>query len=154
MEWSKDPAAALATAIYLNDRYNLDGLTPESKCLRYHHKASGCSQDAFAVALFRGGSQTGTWAACGPSVECWGLGFCGKSLGCVVREPERHDMGWPERKIFGKIRYMCLACTLAASVLDVSWSQSVITLTFYQHVIPPRTPLCAEQVPACSCPAA
>ena len=25
LEWSKDAATALATAIYLNDRYNLDG---------------------------------------------------------------------------------------------------------------------------------
>ena len=25
LEWTKDPATALATTIYLNDRYNLDG---------------------------------------------------------------------------------------------------------------------------------
>jgi len=58
LEWSKDPAAALATAIYLNDRYNLDGREPNGYV--------GCM-----------------WSICGV-----------------------HDMGWPERKIFGKIRYM------------------------------------------------
>ncbi|CAE7808952.1 phr [Symbiodinium sp. CCMP2592] len=58
LEWSKDPATALATAIYLNDRYNLDGREPNGYV--------GCM-----------------WSICGV-----------------------HDMGWPERKIFGKIRYM------------------------------------------------
>ncbi|CAK9072474.1 unnamed protein product [Durusdinium trenchii] len=58
LEWSKDGASALATAIYLNDRYNLDGRDPNGYV--------GCM-----------------WSICGV-----------------------HDMGWPERKVFGKIRYM------------------------------------------------
>jgi len=58
LEWTKDPATALATTIYLNDRYNLDGREPNGYV--------GCM-----------------WSVCGV-----------------------HDMGWPERKVFGKIRYM------------------------------------------------
>ena len=49
LEWSKDPATALATAIYLNDRYNLDGsvarLSANLKqragfCGLFHHELS------------------------------------------------------------------------------------------------------------------
>lgn len=58
LEWSKTPAEALANAIYLNDRYNMDGRDPNGYV--------GCM-----------------WSVCGI-----------------------HDMGWPERPIFGKIRYM------------------------------------------------
>lgn len=58
LEWSKTPAEALATTIYLNDRYSLDGRDPNGYV--------GCM-----------------WSVCGV-----------------------HDMGWPERNIFGKIRYM------------------------------------------------
>eukprot|EP00931_Biecheleriopsis_adriatica_P050351 TRINITY_DN29143_c0_g1_i1.p1 TRINITY_DN29143_c0_g1~~TRINITY_DN29143_c0_g1_i1.p1 ORF type:complete len:532 (+),score=127.59 TRINITY_DN29143_c0_g1_i1:42-1637(+) len=58
LEWSKAPAEALATAIYLNDRYSMDGRDPNGYV--------GCM-----------------WSICGI-----------------------HDMGWTERKIFGKIRYM------------------------------------------------
>jgi deoxyribodipyrimidine photo-lyase len=58
LEWSKSPEEAFKTAIYLNDRYQLDGRDPN--------------------------------------------GFTGVawSIGGV------HDRPWPERKIFGKIRYM------------------------------------------------
>jgi deoxyribodipyrimidine photo-lyase len=58
LEWSADPATALADAIYLNDRYNLDGRDPNGYV--------GCM-----------------WSICGI-----------------------HDMGWKERPVFGKIRYM------------------------------------------------
>lgn len=52
------PAEALATAIYLNDKFELDGRDPNGYV--------GCM-----------------WAICGT-----------------------HDMGWAERAVFGKIRYM------------------------------------------------
>lgn len=58
LEWSPSPQQALATAIYLNDRYNLDGRDPNGYV--------GCA-----------------WSIIGT-----------------------HDMGWAERPIFGKIRYM------------------------------------------------
>lgn len=58
LEWSKSPAEALATAIYLNDRYELDGRDPNGYV--------GCM---------------------------WSIGGI-------------HDMGWAERPIFGKIRFM------------------------------------------------
>mmetsp|Transcript_104278 Transcript_104278/g.185351 ORF Transcript_104278/g.185351 Transcript_104278/m.185351 type:complete len:169 (-) Transcript_104278:53-559(-) len=64
LEWSKSPEQALADAIYLNDRYSLDGRDPNGYV--------GCM-----------------WSICGV-----------------------HDMGWTERKVFGKIRYMNYAgCT-------------------------------------------
>ena len=58
LEWSPDPAEALRRAIYLNDRYSIDGRDPNGYV--------GCG-----------------WAIMGV-----------------------HDMGWVERPIFGKIRYM------------------------------------------------
>lgn len=58
LEWSPGPKQALATAIYLNDRYQLDGRDPN------------------------------------------GYAGCMWSIGGI------HDMGWTERPIFGKIRFM------------------------------------------------
>lgn len=58
LEWSPDPASALATAIHLNDTYELDGRDPSGYV--------GCM-----------------WSICGV-----------------------HDMGWTERQVFGKIRFM------------------------------------------------
>ena len=57
IEWSHSPEDALATMIYLNDRYALDGRDP----------------NGYANMLW-----------------CFGL----------------HDRPWPERPIFGKVRYM------------------------------------------------
>ncbi|KAG5187561.1 DNA photolyase, FAD-binding/Cryptochrome [Tribonema minus] len=58
LEWTPSPAEALATAIYLNDRYELDGRDPNGY-----------------------------------------VGIAWSIMGI-------HDMGWTERPIFGKIRYM------------------------------------------------
>ncbi|BFZ00295.1 hypothetical protein BsWGS_03334 [Bradybaena similaris] len=58
LEWTKSPEEALVEAIYLNDKYNLDGRDPNGYV--------GCM-----------------WSICGV-----------------------HDQGWPERPVFGKIRYM------------------------------------------------
>ncbi len=58
LEWSSSPAEAMKTAIYLNDRYSLDGRDPN-----------------------------------GYAGIAWSIGGV-------------HDRAWPERTIFGKIRYM------------------------------------------------
>ena len=58
LEWTASPAVALADAIYLNDRYSLDGRDPN--------------------------------------------GY----VGCMWSIAGIHDMGWAERPVFGKIRYM------------------------------------------------
>lgn len=58
LEWSPSPSEALATAIYLNDKYSIDGRDPN--------------------------------------------GYVGISWSIVGT----HDMGWKERPVFGKIRYM------------------------------------------------
>eukprot|EP00939_MAST-03C_sp_MAST-3C-sp1_P003389 g3389.t1 len=58
LEWTPSPEQALADAIYLNDRFSLDGRDPNGYV--------GCM-----------------WSICGI-----------------------HDMGWKERDIFGKIRFM------------------------------------------------
>ena len=82
----------------------------------------------------------GTLVACGPSVECWHLraqplsvqacprailskrNRCSMRFAVIVMSHDeicsaRHDMGWSERKIFGKIRYMCLCQQLSCSLL-------------------------------------
>ena len=58
LEWSPTPAEALRRALYLNDKYELDGADPN--------------------------------------------GF----VGCAWSVMGTHDMGWAERAVFGKIRYM------------------------------------------------
>ncbi|CAM9823819.1 unnamed protein product [Ascophyllum nodosum] len=58
LEWSPEPAEALARCIFLNDKYELDGRDPNG--------FAGCAWSVMGV----------------------------------------HDMGWKEREIFGKIRYM------------------------------------------------
>jgi len=58
LEWAASPAEALRIAIYLNDKYSLDGRDPNGY--------AGCM-----------------WSVAGV-----------------------HDMGWAERPVFGKIRYM------------------------------------------------
>ena len=58
LEWSASPAEALATTLYLNDKYSLDGCDPN--------------------------------------------GF----VGCAWSVMGTHDMGWKEREVFGKIRFM------------------------------------------------
>ena len=58
LEWGPDPTTAFTTAIYLNDRYELDGRDP-----------NGYAGIAWAI----GGT---------------------------------HDRAWPERPIYGKVRYM------------------------------------------------
>jgi deoxyribodipyrimidine photo-lyase len=58
LEWSKDPEEALSSAIYLNNKYELDGRDPN------------------------------------------GFVGCAWSIGGV------HDRPWPERPIYGKIRFM------------------------------------------------
>merc|ERR1711957_541914 len=58
LEWTESPAIALRTALYLNDRYSLDGNDPN--------------------------------------------GFTGVGWSIMGI----HDMGWKERPIFGKIRFM------------------------------------------------
>jgi deoxyribodipyrimidine photo-lyase len=58
LEWSRSPEEALETAIFLNDKYELDGRDPN-----------------------------------GYAGIAWSIGGV-------------HDRAWPQRKIFGKIRYM------------------------------------------------
>jgi deoxyribodipyrimidine photo-lyase len=58
LEWSTSPEEALTTAIYLNDKYELDGRDPN-----------------------------------GYAGIAWSIGGV-------------HDRAWPEREVFGKVRYM------------------------------------------------
>ncbi|XP_059175004.1 deoxyribodipyrimidine photo-lyase-like [Physella acuta] len=58
LEWTKSPEEALAEAIFLNDKYNIDGRDPNGYV--------GCM-----------------WSICGI-----------------------HDRAWPQRPVFGKIRFM------------------------------------------------
>lgn len=58
LEWSPSPEEALARAVYLNDRYQLDGRDPN-----------------------------------GYTGIAWSIGGV-------------HDRAWPEREVFGKVRYM------------------------------------------------
>ncbi len=71
---------ALEIAIYLNDKYNLDG-RDVSAWLRILHQAEFTSQ---VIYIFK------------PN------GY----VGCMWSIAGIHDQGWAERAVFGKIRYM------------------------------------------------
>ncbi|KAL1529069.1 hypothetical protein AB1Y20_000031 [Prymnesium parvum] len=82
LEWSPSPEEALRRAIYLNDRYELDGRDPNGYV--------GCA-----------------WSVMGT-----------------------HDMGWTERPIFGKIRFMNYAgCKRKFDIAKyvATWSGSSIS---------------------------
>jgi deoxyribodipyrimidine photo-lyase len=75
LEWTASPAVALADAIYLNDRFSLDGRDPN--------------------------------------------GY----VGCMWSIAGIHDMGWAERPVFGKIRFMNYAgwCVVVHPCVRVLW---------------------------------
>ncbi|KFQ05356.1 Deoxyribodipyrimidine photo-lyase, partial [Haliaeetus albicilla] len=79
LEWTHSPEEALQFAIYLNDRYELDGRDP----------------NGYVGKLQEGGTEQGA------------LSLMAKAtVGCLWSICGIHDQGWAERAIFGKIRYM------------------------------------------------
>lgn len=82
LEWTSGPEVALADAIYLNDKYALDGLSP----------------NGYVGKLFRDFMKCVVYSKC--HLPGFVLPGCMWSIGGI------HDMGWKERPIFGKIRYM------------------------------------------------
>ncbi|NXE39616.1 PHR lyase, partial [Ptilorrhoa leucosticta] len=76
LEWTRSPEEALQFAIYLNDRYELDGRDP----------------NGYVGKLQDGGTGADTLSLC--------------LAGCLWSICGIHDQGWAERAIFGKIRYM------------------------------------------------
>lgn len=80
LEWSAGPEKALADAIYLNDKYSLDGYSPNGFVGEWFF--------VYVVIL-----NTDCHSDAQPTGCMWSIGGI-------------HDMGWKERPIFGKIRYM------------------------------------------------
>ncbi|NWQ94944.1 PHR lyase, partial [Burhinus bistriatus] len=76
LEWTHSPEEALRFAIYLNDRYELDGRDPNGYVGKLQDRAMGADAQSPHLAGC-------LWSICGI-----------------------HDQGWAERAIFGKIRYM------------------------------------------------
>lgn len=123
LEWTHSPEEALQFAIYLNDRYELDGRDPNGYV--------GKLQDG---GVGRGGlSCDGPGCSGGEGAFCRQLGPCSSpscfaprspslsrcrqargradalspcSAGCLWSICGIHDHGWTERAVFGKIRYM------------------------------------------------
>jgi deoxyribodipyrimidine photo-lyase len=85
LEWSPSPEVALSNAVYLNDKYSLDGNDPN-----------------------------------GYAGIAWSIGGV-------------HDRAWPEREIFGKIRYMNYAgCRRKFSVPE--YIRKVASITELEQV--------------------
>lgn len=82
LEWTASPEEALATSLYLNDRFELDGQDPNGFV--------GEDPDSVQPLIWFPVSDLPP----PPPVGCmWSI--------CGV-----HDQGWAERPVFGKIRYM------------------------------------------------
>lgn len=83
LEWSDTPENALKTAIYLNDKYSLDGRDPNGYV--------GECQNDFSIHN----------RLTEINLRCF---YC--PSGCMWSIGGVHDQGWGERAIFGKIRFM------------------------------------------------
>jgi deoxyribodipyrimidine photo-lyase len=96
-EGSSPPQRALATAIYLNDKYSLDGRDPNGYVVRHiplAHNVSACFRLPARARLRHEGCISSAYCA----VTC--------VQGCQWAIGGLHDQGWQERPVFGKIRYM------------------------------------------------
>lgn len=87
LEWTPSPEEALSIALYLNDRYELDGQDPNGfvgeSTVHIYARISLVNRVQFSH-IFTFSLPVGCmWSICGI-----------------------HDQGWAERAVFGKIRYM------------------------------------------------
>lgn len=83
LEWTESPEEALKFAIYLNDKFSLDGRDPNGYVGEYQLEIHILIQYECKLNSLR-----------------WLFSGCSWSIGGV------HDQGWKERPIFGKIRFM------------------------------------------------
>ena len=123
LEWTRSPEEALRFAIYLNDRYELDGRDPNGYVGKLQEGGMGLG-GLLSAGQGRGG---GGRALCRqPSPCCSPSCFAPAShllsgrlrargradapspgpAGCLWSICGIHDQGWAERAVFGKIRYM------------------------------------------------
>lgn len=88
LEWTSSPEEALSIALYLNDRYELDGQDPNGfvgKIEIHLYSLKQCCRCFVTIFFSR--------MHCPLSGCMWSI--------CGI-----HDQGWAERPVFGKIRYM------------------------------------------------
>lgn len=90
LEWTSSPEEALSIALYLNDRYSLDGQDPNGFV----------GEDArHILTLRRSFNVLGLTHSCFSPLRI-------PAAGCMWSICGIHDQGWKEREVFGKIRYM------------------------------------------------
>lgn len=121
LEWTRSPEEALRFAIYLNDRYELDGRDPNGYVGKLQDggmgwrvfDGQGCG--GAGRALCRQPSPCSSLSCFAPTSHL--LSRCLRArgradalspcpAGCLWSICGIHDQGWAERAIFGKIRYM------------------------------------------------
>lgn len=99
LEWTSSPEEALSIALYLNDRYELDGQDPNG--------VVGENTNWFSVLFVHTFSFSPPFL---PSFHLYLFLFINLfylfSAGCMWAICGVHDQGWAERPVFGKIRYM------------------------------------------------
>ena len=100
LEWSSSPAVALKTALALNDKY-------------FRRADVLCRGGAAAATWIFRGDESRRRRGCVNSVETgarlrYSLDGCDPNgyVGVAWSVMGTHDMGWKEREIFGKIRFM------------------------------------------------
>lgn len=92
LEWTCSPEEALSIALYLNDRYELDGQDPNGFVGTPHLDSPFRPRPAEPIAI--------------SFIDYARLRLPTAPLGCMWSICGIHDQGWAERAVFGKIRYM------------------------------------------------
>lgn len=116
LEWTRSPEEALQFAIYLNDRYELDGRDPNG----YVGKLQDGDMGWEALAVMAKAAVGALCRQLQPILLCthmplalWVPPSKGRAdtlslcpAGCLWSICGIHNQGWAEQAIFGKIRYM------------------------------------------------
>jgi deoxyribodipyrimidine photo-lyase len=93
LEWTESPEEALRIAVYLNDKYEMDGRDPNGYVgCAWAIGTSLTSFDRFILSIICARDLYALYSIC---IYINNIGIGGV-----------HDQGWAEREIFGKIRYM------------------------------------------------
>ena len=123
LEWSESPQKALETAIYLNDRYELDGRDPSGYvgkpliyCIAWliYQNFSLTFLSMYFLSICQCFLVNASNSCIKLGVLCY-AGYYHRTgcviivfhcTGCMWSICGIHDQGWGERAVFGKIRYM------------------------------------------------
>lgn len=115
LEWTESPEQALKFALYLNDRYSLDGRDPSGYVGKFHFYGDLWLESLISCDFYQffdfldSRKKTKKTLFVGKVPIVTSMLTCVLVLlisGCMWSICGIHDQGWGERPVFGKIRYM------------------------------------------------